>query len=122
MSLEAPTLRECSEAWQAEGGGYPDDANVVIGPCGIMLDKRYGPGKRWHEIYDRGLCTNCGIRPGTRVWGDSLALTHGGGQKRCDLCVLRPQIEHALNRTKALPSLFIGYLRAWVLDVPRKLW
>lgn len=50
-------------------------------------------------------CFNCGDRPGTVRWGDSLAVTHGGVQWWCDVCALTVQIEHAEERAARLPEL-----------------
>jgi hypothetical protein len=64
------------------------------------------------DSYDLKLCHNCGKRKGVIVWGDMLAITHGGGSPRCEVCAYTAQLEHALNRAKALPRLFFLWLRA----------
>lgn len=50
-------------------------------------------------------CAHCGERPATERWGDALALTHGGAQLWCKVCVLEAQIAHAEERAAALPEL-----------------
>lgn len=56
-------------------------------------------------LSSQGLCGNCGERPGTITWGDLLALTHGGGTLRCELCAIKTQLEHARERAAAIPEL-----------------
>jgi hypothetical protein len=51
------------------------------------------------------VCAHCDERPGTELWGDALALTHGGGQSWCKVCVLEEQVKHARERAAALPGL-----------------
>lgn len=51
------------------------------------------------------LCEQCGERLGTEKWGDALALTHGGTQMWCKVCVLEAQVAHAEERSLALPEL-----------------
>lgn len=64
---------------------------------------------------EAGLCDSCGKRPGSIKWGDMLALTHGGGELRCGVCVYGPQLLHALGRVVAIPRLLV----LWVVAVVR---
>jgi hypothetical protein len=66
------------------------------------------------RLGEAGLCQNCGKRPSSVNWGDSLALTHGGGQQRCQICTYWPQLKHALERTTALPALIFKLTGAWI--------
>lgn len=61
-----------------------------------------------------GLCAECGKRPGSITWGDALAMIHGGGEKRCGVCVYGAQLRHALSRTVRVPILAIRFLWAVV--------
>lgn len=61
-----------------------------------------------------GLCHKCEKRPASRIWGDALAMTHGGGQPRCGVCVYAPQLRHALARAVLIPKLALLLLIAWV--------
>lgn len=79
--------------------------------------------RKWQEYEARqaarvaraqaGLCVNCGKRPGSLTWGDSLAVSHGFAEKRCGVCVYGAQIKHALGRVLlALPGLVVRYVIA----------
>lgn len=57
-------------------------------------------------------CTNCGKRPGSRSWGD-----YRHSVPRCDICVYKPQIKHALGRTVALPTLTFKLITAYIREV-----
>jgi|ERR1700722_360063 len=98
-----PNLRECCDAIDFEA--HIEESDVVIGPAGVVLDGRMGPGKIWREIHEKGLCTNCGERIGSVAWGSALAMTHGGGTKRCKTCVYKAQTKHVLKQTAKLPKL-----------------
>lgn len=77
-----------------------------------MLDPDSPEGRAAKRIYEQGLCHNCGKRQGTIVWGDALAMTHGGGTPRCEVCAYSAQLEHAWHRALALPKLVFLLLRA----------
>lgn len=47
---------------------------------------------------------DCGRRA-TIQWGDTLAVTHGGGRWRCELCCLRDQLAHAEERAALIPEM-----------------
>lgn len=51
------------------------------------------------------VCANCGKRPGTIRFGDSLALLHGSAEMWCVKCAARAQLRHALSRAVRIPVL-----------------
>lgn len=51
------------------------------------------------------ICANCGKRPGTIRWGDTLSLTHGFMVMWCDVCAYTTQLDHARERAKEIPEL-----------------
>ena len=51
------------------------------------------------------ICDNCHRRPGTVRWGDMLAVTHGGGERWCEICATAAQLEYAKERAAAIPEL-----------------
>jgi hypothetical protein len=83
---------------------------------GQPLDPDSPKGRAAQRIYDLNLCHKCGKRKGTQTWGDMLAMTHGGGVPRCDICVYTAQLEHAVNRTRAIPRLLFLWFRAILKD------
>lgn len=44
-------------------------------------------------------------RPATMLWGDALAMTHGGMEYRCDTCALEAQLAHARAMAESIPDL-----------------
>jgi hypothetical protein len=79
---------------------------------GQILDPESPEGKAAARINELGLCHKCGVRKGTRQWGNSLSISHGWTTPRCDTCTYGPMLEHAWGRTKALPSLVYKYALA----------
>jgi hypothetical protein len=65
----------------------------------------FDPFRERHERAERGRCAECGKRRGYKTWGDALAMTHGGGELRCGVCVYGPQLRHALGRATRIPVL-----------------
>jgi hypothetical protein len=61
-----------------------------------------------------GVCAECGKRPGTIRWGDALAMTHGGGELRCGVCVYGAQLRHAFSRAVRIPMLFVKFAGAFL--------
>lgn len=51
------------------------------------------------------VCPNCRKRPGTKPWGDALAMTHGFEVRWCEVCVYSTQLKHAQERAKLIPAL-----------------
>jgi hypothetical protein len=92
---------------------HNDREDIVISPIGQILDADSPEGKAVQRIYDLKLCHKCGKRKGDMLWGDALAITHGGGSQRCGVCVYTAQLEHALNRTVAIPVLLFKLVRAY---------
>lgn len=66
------------------------------------------------EVAEAGLCVECEKRPASIAWGDALAMTHGGGERRCGVCVYGPQIRHAFARAVRIPALTARLIWAWV--------
>jgi hypothetical protein len=49
----------------------------------------------------------CGA-PGTELWvgdGGWMAANHGMGEWRCELCVVKAQLEHAIQRAALIPVM-----------------
>lgn len=101
------------ENWILSPGGEAVPGTIV----GQLLDPASPEGKAAQRIYDLNLCRKCGKRKGIMAWGDALAMTHGGGSVRCGVCAYGAQLDHAWNRTKALPNLAFKFVRA-LLDEP----
>lgn len=70
--------------------------------------------KEW--IAAHPVCEKCGHRKTTHAWGDSLAMTHGWAQPRCDVCVYGPQLAHCAKAALRIPKLGAKLLRAVILD------
>jgi hypothetical protein len=85
----------------------PEEALETIGGVFKQRPEDYRVRKLHVEVMHplEPMCATCGKRPGTRRWGDALALSHGGGALRCEPCVLRAQIAHAEERAAVLPEL-----------------
>lgn len=59
------------------------------------------------------LCTNCHARPGTLAWvgeGGALAYVHGLSRLWCEPCIVKAQLDYALDRAAAVPELTRRYL------------
>lgn len=51
------------------------------------------------------LCDKCEQREAFTAWGDAMAINHGQGEWRCEICALTEQLEHAQARGAAIPDI-----------------
>ncbi len=71
-----------------------------------MDGDRVGGLTEWPE--PSGDCVQCQQRRATGLWvgeGGSLGLVHGQYQSWCTPCILQAQLEHAKERSEAIPGL-----------------
>lgn len=53
----------------------------------------------------RGICKFCKKRTAILHFGDMLSFTHGGELNCCEICSVKQQLAHAVERAKAIPEL-----------------
>lgn len=53
----------------------------------------------------KGLCGECGVRKGTRKWGESVQVARGHFTLRCEICALEAQLKHARERSEVISKL-----------------
>ncbi len=52
------------------------------------------------------VCTSCNLRYATMIWSEgTMAYVHGAYAYRCELCCLKEQLAHAIERAKDIPIM-----------------